>query len=76
MTVNSHTQSNTVFFLTLSVRSRSPPGEASCTQQQWAPPLTPKSPSGHTPGLGPSLCRAELPQLQSTDPYVTGHIPY
>ena len=51
-------------FPTLSLRSHSTPGEASCTQQQGPPPLTPRPPSGHT--AGPSLSspvRAERPLL-------------
>ena len=48
-------------FPTLSLGSHSPPGEASRTQQQGAPPLTPRSPSGHTAGPGPSPLRAEWP---------------
>ena len=48
-------------FPTLSLGSHSPPGEASRTQQQGAPPLTPWSPSGHTAGPGPSTLRAEWP---------------
>ena len=43
--------------------SHSPPGEASCTQQQGAPPLTPRCPSGHTAGPGPAPLRAERPPL-------------
>ena len=50
-------------FPTLSLRSHSPPGEASCTQQQGAPPLTPRCPSGHTAGPGPAPLRAERPPL-------------
>ena len=41
----------------------SPPGEASCTQQQGAPLLTPRCPSGHTAGPGPAPLRAECPSL-------------
>ena len=43
--------------------SHSPPGEASCTQQQGVPPLTPRCPSGHTAGPGPAPLRAERPPL-------------
>ena len=50
-------------FPTLSLRSHSPPGEASCTQQQEAPPLTRQSPSGHTAGPDPSPLRTEHPLL-------------
>ena len=53
------TQRPTWEFPTLSLRSHSPPGEASCTQQQGAPPLTPRCPSGHTAGPGPSSLTAE-----------------
>ena len=56
-------QSATRDFPTLSLRSHSPPGEASCTQQQGAPPLTPRCPSGHTAGPGPAPLRAERPPL-------------
>ena len=45
-------------FPTLSLGSQCPPGEASCTQQQGAPPLTPRCPSGHTVPL-----RAERPPI-------------
>ena len=51
-------------FPTLSLRSHSPPGEASCTQQQEAPPLTRQSPSGHTAGPDPSPLRTEHPLLR------------
>ena len=50
-------------FPTLSLGSHSPPGEASCTQQQGAPLLTPQSPSSHTAGPGPAPLRAERPPL-------------
>ena len=50
-------------FPTLSFRSQSPPGEASCTQQQGAPPLTPQCPAGHTAGPGPAPLTAERPPL-------------
>ena len=50
-------------FPTLSLGSHSPPGEASCTQQQGAPLLTPQSPSGHRAGPGPAPLRAERPPL-------------
>ena len=50
-------------FPTLSLRSHSLPGEASCTQQQGAPPLTPQCPSGHTADPGPAPLRAERPPL-------------
>ena len=56
-------QSPTRDFPELSLRSHSPPGEASRTQRQGAPQLTPRSPSGHTPGPGPSPLRAECPPL-------------
>ena len=56
-------QSPTWDFPTLSRGSHSPPGEASCTQQQGAPPLTPRCPSGHTAGPGPAPLRAERPSL-------------
>ena len=45
-------------FPTFSLGSHCPPGEASCTQQQGAPPLTPRCRSGHTVPL-----RAEHPPL-------------
>ena len=48
---------------TLSLSSHFPPGEASCTQQQGVPPLTPQSTSGHTAGPGPAPLRAESPSL-------------
>ena len=48
-------------FPTLSFRSHSPTGEASCTQQQGAPQLTQQSPSGHRASPGPSPLRAECP---------------
>ena len=50
-------------FPTLSLGSHSPPGEASCTQQQGAPPLTPQCPAGHTAGPGPAPLTAERPPL-------------
>ena len=50
-------------FPTLSLASHSPPGEASCTQQQQAPLLTRQSPSGHTAGPNPSPLRTEYPLL-------------
>ena len=50
-------------FPTLSLGSHSPPGEASCTQQQQAPLLTRQSPSGHTAGPNPSPLRTEYPLL-------------
>ena len=50
-------------FPTLSLRSHSPPGEASCTQHQESPPLTRLSPSGHTAGPDPSRLRTEHPLL-------------
>ena len=56
-------QSPTWDFPTLSRGSHSPPGEASCTQQQGAPPLTPQCPSGHTADPGPAPLRAERPPL-------------
>ena len=48
-------------FPTLSFGSQSPPGEASCTQQQGAPQLTQQSPSDHRAGPGPSQLRTEWP---------------
>ena len=56
-------QSPTWDFPTLSRGSHSPPGEASCTQQQGVPLLTPRCPSGHTAGPGPAPLRAECPSL-------------
>ena len=50
-------------FPTLSLRSHSLPGEASCTQQQGAPPLTPRCPSGHIAAPDPAPLRAEHPSL-------------
>ena len=55
-------QSPTRDFSTLSLGSHSPPGEASCTQQEGAPPFT-RCPSGHTAGPGPAPLRAECPPL-------------
>ena len=52
------TQRPTRDFVTLSLGSHCPPGEASCTQQQGAPPLTPRCRSSHTVPL-----RAERPPL-------------
>ena len=57
-TVNSCRETNWDF-PTLSLGSHSPPGKASCTQQQEAPPLTTQSPSGHTAGPDPSPLRTE-----------------
>ena len=50
-------------FPTLSLRSHSPPGEASCTQLQEAPLLTRQLPSGHTAGPDPSRLRTAHPLL-------------
>ena len=63
-TVNSRIESNTGLSHNF-LGSHSPPGEASCTQWQGAPLLTPRCPSGHTAGPGPAPLRAErspLPQ--------------
>ena len=58
-----HTDQQWVFS-TLSLESHSPPGEASCTQQLWAPQLILQSPSGHRPGPGSSPCRAQISALR------------
>ena len=60
-TVNSRTESNTGTFSHFPSDHTPLLVEVSCTQQQGAPQLTPWSPSGHTPGPGPSPLRAEHP---------------
>ena len=68
-TVNSHTESNIGTFSHFPSDHTPLLVEASCTQQQGAPQLTPRSPSGHTPGPGPSPLRAEhLPPQPRSQP--------
>ena len=66
---NSHTETNTGAFPHFPSDHTPLLVEASCTQQQGAPQLTPRSPSGHTPGPGPSPLRAEhLPPQPRSQP--------